>query len=42
MKHLAAVIALLCVSSTVLAHDIYSNSVIGMDIYAATDRTVSQ
>jgi hypothetical protein len=27
-------------SITVLAHDIYSNSVIGMDIYAAMDRTV--
>src|SRR5262245_33178001 len=43
MKALAAAIALLCVSSTVLAHDIYSNlSVIGMGICVVEDRIVSQ
>ena len=42
MKKLVATIALLCLSSTALAHDIYSNTVIGLDISAAMDRTVSQ
>jgi hypothetical protein len=42
MKMLVAAIALLCLSSTVLAHDIYSNLRDRMDIYVVEERIVSQ
>ena len=38
----AAILAIMTVSNTVLAHDIYTISVIGMDIYVVEDRIVSQ
>ena len=39
---LAISLALLCVSNTVLAHDIYSGLRIGMDICVVEERIVSQ
>jgi hypothetical protein len=39
---LAISLALLCVPNTVLAHDIYSGLVIGMDIYVVKNGIVSQ
>src|SRR5262245_49468365 len=42
MKELAAAIALLCLSTTVLAHDIYSNLRDRDGISVVEDRTVSQ
>ena len=41
MKALVATIALLCLSRTAIAHDIYSNSVMQLAIYVLTDRIVS-